>query len=98
MSETYRGAGVGSLSAAIEEVVEGSYWIRSHDRETRAETRREVAEKIENELVCCDVYDRLNPKPRAAWSSVDESEFRGHSICYWGRAAARIADSGEWAD
>lgn len=49
-----------------------------------------IARKIRRELVCCDVYDRDAGTERAG---------RTHSICFWGEAAARIAERpDEWLD
>ncbi len=62
-------------------------------------TAAEIAEDIRAELVCCDIFHRLQPVfhainaaelPRA----VDvETLAGGHQICFWGEAAARIAES-----
>jgi hypothetical protein len=48
--------------------------------EVESKLRASVAEGIRRELVCCDAYDR------GVLPSV------GHAICYWGEAAARIAE------
>lgn len=52
--------------------------------------RARIAFRIRAELVCCDIYDKTqgdNPKPRT--EPVSEGP---HSICFWGEAAARIAE------
>jgi hypothetical protein len=50
---------------------------------------REVAERIayniRAELVCCDAYDRWSGDSFAA-------EEAGQGLCYWGEAAARLAE------
>jgi hypothetical protein len=50
----------------------------------RAKVAAEIARDIRRELVCCDIYE-------------ERHQFGGypqaHAICYWGEAAARIADS-----
>lgn len=57
----------------------------------------EIAHRIRAELVCCDIYDRLqdemehetniNPIGRA----ILRDEW--HGICYWGEAAAKLAET-----
>lgn len=42
--------------------------------------RQEIAARIRAELVCCDCYDGSGDIPP------------GHAICYWGEAAARLAE------
>lgn len=44
----------------------------------------EIARDIRRELVCCDVYERDQGTDRAG---------RTHPICFWGEAAARVAES-----
>ncbi len=48
-----------------------------------AEERARIAYRIRAELVCCDVYERDSYTERAG---------REHPICFWGEAAARIAE------
>lgn len=45
--------------------------------------RAAIAEEIRAELVCCDILDTKNP---------GKAERAGHAICYWGEAAARLAE------
>lgn len=47
--------------------------------------RASIAYRIRAELVCCDVYERDHDTDRAG---------RTHPICFWGEAAARIAEEG----
>lgn len=53
---------------------------------TPQEVAETIASNIRAELVCCDAYDRLRPDP-------GDAEERGHGLCYWGEAAARVAES-----
>lgn len=50
-----------------------------------------MAFRIRAELVCCDIYERVNDLKeltlKAAQSSRD-----WHDLCYWGEASARIAE------
>lgn len=71
-------------------------------------TREQVAEDIRNELVCCNIYERLS----ACWGDVDnatdldiaswrlaEKAIRQspdyHDMCHYGSWAARIAERGD---
>lgn len=54
----------------------------------------EIAYRIRAELVCCHIFDELEDA-RETMSDTDFSEFlasQGHDICYWGEAAARLAE------
>lgn len=63
-------------------------------------TRGEVAEEIRSELVCCSQYEDL-ARIRALSGFAGEEEMsarlraHGDGICYWGEAAARIAERGD---
>jgi hypothetical protein len=57
-------------------------------REARAAELRRAADEHEAELVCCDVFERLRDKSPADYTDADRSEYRAHSICYWGAACA----------
>lgn len=48
--------------------------------------RTSIAQRIRAELVCCDVYERDHYTDRAG---------RTHPICFWGEAAARIAEEAD---
>jgi hypothetical protein len=48
--------------------------------------RARIAYRIRAELVCCDVYERDHDTERAGET---------HAICFWGEAAARIAEDSE---
>lgn len=59
-----------------------------------SDLRQSIAYRIRAELVCCHVYDDLE-EARETWSDdafEEERSARGHDICYWGEAAARIAE------
>lgn len=61
---------------------------RADERKTVAET---IAYEIRAELVCCDIYDRLSKeRDERRWRT---EQTKGHDLCYWGEAAARIAES-----
>lgn len=57
-----------------------------------------IAHEIRRELVCCDVYDRLAPlREPAEDGGIEASRELGkaigdHDLCYWGEAAAQIAE------
>ncbi len=58
---------------------------------------RRIADRIRAELVCCDIYGRLAPVLAAEnasglWAEVTDRRTQGHQICYWGEAAARLAE------
>lgn len=55
---------------------------------------RQIAYRIRTELVCCNIYQRVQD------SEVPLERLGGsHAICYWGEAAARIAETpGQWQD
>jgi hypothetical protein len=52
--------------------------------------RAEIAYRIRAEFVCCDIYQQTHKLPMGP--RVGEGS---HAICYWGEAAARIAEVGE---
>lgn len=60
-----------------------------------------IANDIRAELVCCDVYERVEPlraelaAGQPGWGEAYgelHDAVDGHEICYWGEAAARIAE------
>ena len=51
-----------------------------------AEVARVVAWNIRSELVCCRAYEEYEGRP-------EEVEELGHGLCFWGEAAARVAES-----
>lgn len=66
----------------------GSVWvtalgIRRVKRRVRAKVAKEIAYDIRAELVCCEIYDEDVDTDRAGTR---------HGICFWGEAAARIAE------
>ncbi len=50
------------------------------------QTARTIAWNIRSELVCCNAYDLYEGHPELA-------EELGHGLCFWGEAAARLAES-----
>lgn len=60
-----------------------------------AEGRRQatafIANEIRVELVCCDIYEHAHGDEER----VERAERSGHAICFWGEAAARIAEGRE---
>ena len=74
----------------------------------RADEREKVAYRIEAELVCCDLYDRINTADLDAlgltmkqWSTLGAPAMATrlgldfHDICHWGGYAASIARAGD---
>lgn len=70
----------------------------------RADERMRASNRITAELVCCDLYDRLNNSipeqfgmSEGAWAALDGEAVanllgvRYHAICHWGGYAAAIA-------
>lgn len=49
--------------------------------------RARIAYRIRAELVCCDIFERSHRDGTAELISEGP-----HSICFWGEAAARIAE------
>lgn len=69
--------------------------------EGRARASAFIANEIRAELVCCDIYDRMAPLRAKMEASQDggieasgelDDAVGSHDICYWGEAAARIAE------
>lgn len=60
----------------------------------------QIAYRIRAELVCCSLYDRLNAEGRTPTEAEMRQVDSGmHSLCYWGDAAAHIAeDPLRWQD
>ncbi|HEY6115919.1 MAG TPA: hypothetical protein VI172_08175 [Candidatus Dormibacteraeota bacterium] len=55
------------------------------DQDAPGDTVQErIAYRIRAELVCCDIYARTANTSDAG---------REHAICFWGEAAARIAEA-----
>jgi len=64
-------------------------------RLTQPKAQHVIAEKIRAELVCCDIYQRLEdlnePGQEQAWKKLRHSHDY-HDICHYGEWAARIAE------
>ena len=69
----------------------------------------EIALRIREELVCCDIYERIQreaekaerggtPAGYGVQTAIGHAILRmeWHEICYWGEASARIADDARW--
>ena len=54
-------------------------------------TPQEVADAIRRNLVCCDIYHRL--QIHRDNRTFKTSMYRGHDICYWAELSALIAES-----
>lgn len=67
--------------------------------EVAAKVRADSAELIRDELVCCDIYQRLQDlytedgKPTYAYRTLRNSH-EYHDICYYGEWSARIVEKG----
>lgn len=54
-----------------------------------------IAQRIRDELVCCNIYQRIMERPvreRVAFTRVMKQIHAYHDICFWGEASARIAE------
>lgn len=60
----------------------------------QAAAGRQIAYRIRAELVCCNIYQRVQD------GEVSMGRRGGsHDLCYWGEASARIAEAPErWQD
>lgn len=58
--------------------------------EVVAQRGKDIAFRIRAELVCCDIYDRVNVRHELTLPQV-ENQHTGHLLCYWGEGAAQIA-------
>lgn len=61
-----------------------------------AAERERIAARIEAELVCCDLYERIDacgPDQKAVGDLIRDSreKYEYHAICHWGGYAAAIA-------
>lgn len=67
-------------------------WLQRGDLGT---IQQQVAEKIRAELVCCDIYQRMedayDPEDDSGWKLLRHSRDY-HDICFYGEWAARIAE------
>lgn len=74
-------------------------------RAVRREMGAKIAYRIRAELVCCDLYERMQPLlptgPGSVLSAEEIAERNGlrfHDLCYWGEAAARLAEEESGAE
>lgn len=56
-----------------------------------ARRHTDIAYRIRAELVCCDLYDRINVRKELTLAEAMESK-DWHDLCYWAEASARIAE------
>lgn len=69
-------------------------------RETRLRIRarqahgNQVAFRIRAELVCCSIFARIHDKNEMTLAEAIKSR-DWHDLCYWGEAAARLAEDPE---
>jgi hypothetical protein len=54
-----------------------------------------IAYRIRAELVCCHIYEELAPLRESLSDAAfaDILEDKGHDLCYWGEAAAQLAET-----
>lgn len=60
-------------------------------REILRDTSAEIAFRIRAELVCCQIYARVQDQKELSIGEAMESK-DWHDLCYWGEAAARLAE------
>jgi hypothetical protein len=53
--------------------------------------REDIASRIRAELVCCDLYGKVNDTGELTFEQAKASR-DWHDLCYWGEAAARLAE------
>lgn len=67
-----------------------SDWVR------RVSLQEKIAAKIRAELVCCDIYQRMedayDPEDDTAWKTLRHG-MDYHDICFFGEWSARIAEA-----
>lgn len=55
-----------------------------------------IAHEIRREIVCCDIYGRVNDGVTNEQADVNHhmmiDEINRHSLCYWGEGSARLAE------
>lgn len=72
----------GRLSSALQALAKMQGLVDIAEAKNR-DLRAAIAYEIRAELVCCDILDTKDP---------GRAERTGHAICYWGEAAARLAE------
>jgi hypothetical protein len=59
---------------------------------------RQIAFRIRAELVCCNIFGRVNDTQELTFKQAKKSP-HWHGLCYWAEASARIAETPEqWRD
>lgn len=61
--------------------------------EVAADVATRIASRVRAELVCCNIYAQVNDAKTITFEAAQEAP-GWHPLCYWGEAAARIADIG----
>lgn len=60
-------------------------------QERRSTVQEAVAGRIRAELVCCDIYARVNDQDEMTlFEAMTLTDY--HDVCYWAEASARIAE------
>ena len=54
--------------------------------------QRDIAYSIRAELVCCHIFDEVIEVRDTLSSEEFTARISGHEICYWGEAAAKLAE------
>lgn len=61
------------------------------DEQAVRQRGQDIAFRIRAELVCCHIYDQVQSGKLSREEAADARRGR-HALCYWGEAAARIAE------
>ena len=64
------------------------YWLGGRDKSLRGR----IAQKIREELVCCDIYQRILDAAEPKLQQKLRNSNNYHEICFFGEWAARIAE------
>lgn len=65
--------------------------MTTEPRDLIGDVQDDVARRIRAELVCCDIYARVNDSHELTFREATKS-LDWHDLCYWGEASARIAE------
>jgi len=68
-------------------------WLKRYFDTEQMSTQQRIARKIRDELVCCDIYQRMEDAGGNTyeWKKLRWSD-EYHDICFFGEWAARIAE------
>lgn len=67
------------------------YNLRMDQAPPRAPQPDQIAYRIRAELVCCDIYARVNVRKELTLTEAMKTK-DWHDLCYWGEASAQIAE------